>query len=129
MTSHLLAPIFISSAQLPRLEKMATGLEARDPRLADVLLTELARASVLAEAEMPKDVVRVGSRLSYRDAEQEQAQSVELVWPEEADISLGRISVLTPLGTALLGLRAGDAFFWETRNGAQRQLKIVEVQH
>jgi regulator of nucleoside diphosphate kinase len=49
------------------------------------------------------------------------------VYPNEADISLGRISILTPIGTALIGLGAGDSITWETRTGEVRQLTVLKV--
>jgi len=52
---------------------------------------------------------------------------VRLVWPEHADISRGRVSVLTPVGVALLGLSAGDRFRWTTRAGEERALTVLEV--
>ena len=54
-------------------------------------------------------------------------QTVTLVYPEEADISQGKISILTPIGTALIGLHAGHSITWETRSGELRRLTVLQV--
>ena len=93
---------------------------------ADGLLSELERAQVVPDAALPQDVVRMGSRVRFRtDGGAE--RSVQLVWPAEADIGTGKISVLTPVGTALIGLRAGQSITWLTRDGRKQLLTVLGV--
>ena len=95
---------------------------------ADDLFHEMDRARVVPDAALARDVVRMGSTVRYRtDTGQEQV--VTPVYPAHADISAGKISVLTPVGTALIGLRAGQSISWMTRNGRTQVLTAVSVSH
>ena len=76
---------------------------------------------MLADQQMPVDVVRMGSTVTYRPDNGDDRE-VTLVLPAEADISEGRISVLTPVGTALIGLRTGQSTTWTARNGRDHVL-------
>ncbi len=73
----------------------------------DYLHYELDRARVVPDGTVPLDTVRVGSTVTYRS--DTQVQTVELVYPEHADVASGRISVLSPVGAALVGLRPGQS--------------------
>ena len=82
------------------------------------LRTELARATVVASEELPPDVVSMRSRaLIEMDGEEEE---VALVYPDEADWAVGKLSILSPIGTALIGYRAGDCVHWRTPGGLAR---------
>jgi len=121
-------PIVLDAAWSDRLEDLAAvairrGLGA----VGDRLMAEVARATVLPRAEMPADVVNIGSAVRYRDEMTGREQTVSLVLPQNVDIDRGRISVLTPVGAALIGLRAGATIGWETREGAQRRLTVLAV--
>lgn len=109
--------------QLIVLAMAGIGHSAED---ADGLLYELERAKVMPDASVPSDVVRMGSRVRFRtDGGNERA--VELVYPEHADIGTGKISVLTPIGTALIGLRNGQSITWLTRDGRKQVLTVLSV--
>jgi regulator of nucleoside diphosphate kinase len=82
---------------------------------------------VLPSAEMPGDVVNIGSEVSFRDEVRGREQTVTVVLPADADIAKGRVSVLTPIGAALIGLRAGASIGWETREGEERRLTVLAV--
>lgn len=120
-------PVTIASDTLDRLERLAEAAMARNPELADRLLAELARARVLPPARMPADVAGIGSTVTFRDETTGREQTVVLVWPEDADIAAARASVLTPIGVALIGLRAGARFTWDTRAGETRELTVLSV--
>lgn len=119
--------ITIARSEHRRLLAFATGLEARDPHLAENLFVELERARVVDDHRIADSVVRMGSSVRY-EADGD-ARTVILVYPAEADISLGRISVLTPVGTALLGLSPGQSIGWIDRGGRRHQLTIVSVEN
>ena len=89
--------------------------------------TEIDRARVVAGARMPADVVGIGNRVRYRDETTGREQTVSLVWPEASDITSGRVSVVTPIGVALLGLKQGARFDWRRRDGELRTLCVLEV--
>lgn len=120
--------VTLTQETLDQLERLAEGVMARNPELADSLLTELARARVVAPAKLPADVAGIGSRVSFRDETMGRDQSVVLVWPEQADIAAGRASVLTPIGVALIGLQAGARFSWDARNGKTHELTVLSVE-
>lgn len=92
----------------------------------DGLLYELERAKVVEDEAVPPDVVRMGSTVRYM-AGGGAERVVTLVYPKDADIQNGRISVLTPVGTALLGLRAGQSITWMTRDGRKQVLTVKSV--
>lgn len=119
--------VVISAASLEHLEGLAEGAMARQPDLANRLLDELARARIVSDAKLPDDVVAMGRSVTYRDESTDQEKTVTPVYPEEADIAQGRMSVFTPIGIALLGLAEGASFQWEARDGALRQLTVVAV--
>jgi regulator of nucleoside diphosphate kinase len=119
--------ITIAQETVDHLEALVEGAAARMPELADRLLDELSRARILPAARIPADVVGIGSRVTWRDETTGQEQTATLVWPEEADIDAGRVSVLTPIGVALIGLKAGSRFQWETRGGESRNLTVLAV--
>ena len=119
--------IVINADDLDHLEALAEGAMACDAALADRLLDELGRAKVLPPAKMPANVVGVGKTVTYRDETSGQERTVTLVYPEEADIAEGKISVMTPIGVALLGLPEGTSFHWDTRAEQRRTLTVISV--
>ena len=119
---NLSPQIMLGSADHQQLISLALG-GAED---ADGLLSELERAQVVPDSALPQDVVRMGSSVRFRtDGGAE--RTVTVVWPAEADIAAGRISVLTPVGTALIGLRAGQSITWLTRDGRKQVLTVLGV--
>lgn len=121
-------PILIDADRLSLLEALAEGLEARNPALAERFLEELSRAEIRPAGTLPADVVDLGRAVTYLDETSGREQTVTLVRPEEADISAGRAAVNTPVGIALIGLRAGARFRWQARDGQDHELRILSVQ-
>lgn len=119
--------IVLETGQADRLEAVADAAMRRLPDLARRLIDEIARAQLVAMEDLPPDVVALGREITYRDEITHREQSVVLVMPEEADIAQGRASVLTPIGVALIGLRLGASFTWETRNRESRGLTVTRV--
>lgn len=97
--------LILNAVDLSHLERLFDGLMKRHPMLTDRFLEEIGRAQVVTSWEFPKDAVGIGSRVTYRDETTRQTKSVTLVYPEHADITRLRVSVMTPIGVALLGLR------------------------
>lgn len=96
---------------------------AGNPDLAD----ELDRAIVVPWDRIPTDVVTMNSRLIYSDESAGVTREVQLVYPQEADSTLGRISVLAPVGCALLGLSAGQSIEWLLPSGNVHRLRVERV--
>lgn len=119
--------IVISEDEITHIEALAEGAMQRNPALADRLLEEIGRARIVKSNKMPKDVVSIGSTVIYRDEATGQNKTVTLVYPEHADIVQQRISIMTPIGIALLGLSEGTAFYWDTRDDQRRLLTVIAV--
>lgn len=127
-TEHndLTPEIVLSSVDHHQLNQLAMAGLDRTPELSDDLLSELERASVVDAAAVPADIVRMGSTVIYRkDTGQE--QEVTLVYPVDADIATGRISIMTPIGTALIGLRVGQSITWRDRAQKRHMLTVLAV--
>src|SRR5688572_6494485 len=127
MTTQRKPRITLTAHDHEKLSKFARAAESTMPEVAAVLTEELDRAHVLAKRRHPEHIVCMGCEVEFRDDTTGKVQTVTLVYPEDADISKGRISVLTPIGTALIGLRAGHSITWETRTGDLRRLKVLQV--
>jgi len=91
------------------------------------LAEELERAIVVPADRIPKDVVTMNSRLIYADESTGTTREVELVYPDEADPVTGRVSVLAPVGCALLGLSAGQSIDWNLPGGKVHRLRVERV--
>lgn len=124
MRTRILRPqIIVADSEHGRLLTMAAGGSSD---AAESLLGEMERARVVPEGKLPPDIVRMGSAVQYR-TDRDEIVDVTLVYPVEADISTGRISVLTPIGAALIGMRAGQSITWESRDGRTNTLTVLSV--
>ena len=91
------------------------------------LAAELARAEIVDAHDIPPDVITMNSRAELLDLDTGERMEFTLVFPNEADIEASKISILAPLGTAMLGYRVGDEFEWNVPY-AVRRLKVIAVQ-
>ena len=119
--------VVIDAESLDRLEALAEGAIQRNPDLADRLLGEIGRARIVPAAKLPQNVVAIGRAVTYRDETTGQEKTVTPVYPEDADIARGRISILTPIGVALIGLAEEASLHWDTRDGERRVLTVLHV--
>lgn len=117
--------IYITEKDLERLEPMVAGA-GNHPNIRR-LREELERAVVVPSAEIPADVVTMNSRVVFREMEAGTEEEVTLVYPAQADVNRKRISILAPVGAALLGLSAGDEIAWPLPSGKTRTYKIITV--
>jgi regulator of nucleoside diphosphate kinase len=117
--------IALPAGDYARLSALARAAWTRTPALASGLADELDRADILAEDGRSERVVCMNCETEFRDETTGKVQKVTLVYPEDADISKRRVSVLTPIGTALIGLREGDTMTWETPGGETRHLTVI----
>jgi len=120
--------IRISETDHSRLTALASTSMTENPEVSEELLDELDRAKVVADSSIAAEVVQMGSTVTYK-ASTNDTKTVKLVFPGEADISEGKISVLTPIGTALIGLSIGQSISWTARNGRRHELTIHDVIH
>jgi regulator of nucleoside diphosphate kinase len=120
-------PIHMIDVEADTLTDLALSAKARVPEVSRQLLDEIARATVHDAARLPPDVVTMHSTVEFTDEASGTDRTIELVYPREADISAGRVSILTPVGAGLIGLRTGQSILWPDRDGRERKLTIVKV--
>ncbi len=123
--------IEVTEQDAQRLRELIASLAARrgpDRRTLEPLRRELDRAHIVAAAEVDPRVVTMRSRVRLRDEETGESMVYTLVYPEDADHEAGRLSVLAPIGTAILGYREGDVVEWEVPAGTRR-FRIDVVLH
>ncbi|MBT9246118.1 nucleoside diphosphate kinase regulator (plasmid) [Gemmobacter fulvus] len=125
--SARLPKIHLDKSLVGRFEALASAMMRRSPEVGERLMDEIARAKLVAPGKLRDDIVTIGSEVTYRDLGTGRLQTVSVVYPEDADIDQHRISVLTPVGVALLGLSPGAAISWITRDDETRQLEVVTV--
>ena len=121
--------IQITKFDLERLNKLLADAQHSDHRQSSYLLeleTELERAKMVPSEAVPNDVVTMNSQVRLVDLDTNEDIACTLVFPEDADMGKGRISVLAPVGTAMLGYRVGDSFEWQVPAG-KRRLLVKEI--
>ncbi|WP_456639642.1 nucleoside diphosphate kinase regulator [Bradyrhizobium sp. USDA 10063] len=128
-TKPELPPILVTTDEMRRLSVLAKSTMGRFPAVAHFLAREMDRATVVPDDADLKGVVRMGSRVSYCDESTGELKEVVLVYPHEADIMRRRISVLTPVGAALIGLSVGQTIEFETPGQQTRTLTVLGVSH
>jgi len=119
-----LPPIYLTQDDMDRLLKL---VESQPGKGLAKLENELLRASIVPREQIPEDVVTMNSRVIFENETTRERREVTLVYPGNADIDAGRISVLVPVGTALLGLRVGQSIDWELPGGEKQRYRIVGV--
>lgn len=118
--------ITLSSLDMDRIEALLDKLPSNFPGRS-ALEAELDRADVLDPQEMPADVVTMNSTVRFTLLENDKTQTLTLVYPKEADGSPDKVSVFAPVGTALLGLRVGDAFELPSPTGKAVTVKVDAI--
>ena len=118
--------ITVSQSDYDKLIRLADANAHRNPLVAEGLLSELDRARVVPDDKIANKIIRMGSTVTYRTDADEHA-AVTLVYPAQADIAEGRISILTPIGTALIGLSPGQSIDWTSRDGRTHRLTVISV--
>lgn len=121
------APITIARPDYQRLLDLAWAAQAQSPAVGEFLLEEVERARIVEPQDVPAKVVTMGASVRFRDDATGAERTVALVYPGEQDIELGRISVLTPVGAALIGLSEGQSIAWRTPSGEERSLTVLSV--
>jgi regulator of nucleoside diphosphate kinase len=118
--------IRISKSDHARLSALASTVAARNPEASDELLAELERARIVADGQVSAGTVRMGSTVTFKPDTGDR-KTITLVFPGDADISEGKVSILTPIGTALIGLSAGQSSMWTARDGRRHELLVLAV--
>jgi len=122
-------PIHITQFDLERLRKLLLDAQSTNYRKSEYLerlQMEINRAEVVLPKDVPSDVVTMNSTVCIEDLDTQEEEIYTLVFPENADLAQGKISILAPIGTAMLGYEVGDSFEWEVPAG-KRRLKVKRI--
>ncbi|UTH46726.1 nucleoside diphosphate kinase regulator [Loktanella salsilacus] len=122
-----LPKIHLDRTLVGRLESLAADALLRSPDLGQRLMTEIGRAKLVAPRKLRDDIVTVGSKVTYCDLSTRLVHTVIICYPENVGIEIDAISVVSPVGVALLGLSAGSNISWETDNNEMLSLEVVTV--
>jgi regulator of nucleoside diphosphate kinase len=122
-----LPPIAMIRTDMEKLARIADASAGAFAQAAEFLEREIGRAQIIEDFERRPGLVAMGSRVTFRDDVTGQVRTVSLVYPGEADVSEGRISVLTPVGAALIGLSVSQSIERETVSGGRRSLTVLAV--
>ncbi len=120
-------PIHMIDTEADALADLGMRAHARQSDVSRLLMAEIERARIHTAEDIPPDVVTMRSTVEFVDQATSTRRTVELVYPAEADIAANRISVITPVGAGLIGLREGDSILWPDRDGHERTLSVVKV--
>jgi regulator of nucleoside diphosphate kinase len=118
--------IIVSNADYERLTDLATASLERLPEVAEELLAEMDRAKIVRDDSVPANVVRMGSTVTFRSDDGRELTET-LVYPADEDSDAHKISVMTPVGAALIGLAEGQSISWTARDGRKHELTVVKV--
>jgi regulator of nucleoside diphosphate kinase len=126
MTERTIQITELDQKHLIELIVNAQAGEYRGSVYLEQLRGELERAQIVVPQDIPGDVITMNSTVALTDLDTGEEETYTLVYPENADTSQGRISILAPIGTAMLGYRVGDVFEWEVPAG-KRRLKVEKI--
>jgi regulator of nucleoside diphosphate kinase len=121
--------LYITDSDMGRLRKLLEGSHnwnEKDREYLEDLEDELDRAAVVSSRKVPPDIVTMNTRMRVKDLDSGKEMTIQLVFPNEADYEEGKISIMAPIGTALIGYGAGDTVEWEVPAGIRR-LRIEEI--
>lgn len=121
--------IHITDYDMQRLRKLLEGAQSwnqKDREYLENLQEELDQAVLVPSHKVPANVVTMNTQMRVRDLDADKIMMLQLVFPSEADFERGKVSILAPIGTALIGYQAGDTVEWEVPSGTRR-LRIEEI--
>lgn len=119
--------IIINEFDAERIDRLLEKPEWANSPVAQALNDELDRAQMCAPTEMPHNVVSMNSQVRFRDLTNNEERIRTLVFPANMTDSSTQLSVLAPVGAALLGLRVGDTINWTLPNGTTTHLEVLEL--
>jgi regulator of nucleoside diphosphate kinase len=120
--------IVISSLDLERIEALLERMPPVQAVQYEALRAELDRAEVVEPAAIPPDVVTMNSVVTFKDEDSSDELTITLVYPSGAGAP-GTVSILAPVGSALLGLRVGQHIQWPTPDGRRRELCVLDIEY
>lgn len=119
--------IVIAHSEHARLVDLASGAPGANSTVAEYLLEELNRSFIVPDGACAANVVRMGSRVTYREDSTSRIRRVTLTYPHQADIAHSRVSILTPIGAALIGMSIAQSIDWPAPDGRREELTVLDV--
>lgn len=129
MASHMHTErpkISLRMSDADRLRNIAEAASTKFPQVSDFLAQEIDRAEILPDLGDLPDLVSMNSEVTFRDETNGQERKVTLVYPQSANVDAGKISILTPIGAALIGLSVGQTIEFQTPNG-HRAITVLKA--
>jgi len=126
-TTEMLPPLVLASSIIDRLRGVAHAAMRHEPEIAEQLLAEIERADVASPEAIPATVVGIGNWVTYQDMSSGSIRPIQLVLPHETHTASQRISVVSPIGAALIGLSVGQVMKWHLHDQQVRQLMVLNV--
>ncbi|MBC98000.1 MAG: hypothetical protein CME63_09640 [Halobacteriovoraceae bacterium] len=120
--------IFITEKDYLRLTNLLKNLEV-EPDILENLEIEIERASILSDDEVPAGLVTMNSTVEYEDLSSGKVTTITIIYPGNETSAGKNISILAPLGSALLGLREGQEINWKFPSGETRRLRVLNVKY
>ncbi len=128
MSERIIQITELDQKRLLDLIREAQSGEYRKSVYLEKLHGELERAQIVPSQEIPGDVITMNSTVTLTDLDTGEEETYTLVYPEDADTAQGKISILAPIGTGMLGYRVGDVFEWDVPAG-KRRLKVTKIHY
>lgn len=122
-----LPTVYVTEADHEILSNLAQAVADRAAG-SRVLASEMARAMIVEPGQAPHPFAGIGSTLEYQDLTSGHIRRVRLSLPRDASIDEGRISVLTPVGAALIGMTAGETFHWTDHDARPRGVRVLSIE-
>lgn len=108
-------------------DQLSLLVDSVQTQVAGFLEEELSRAAIVSDKDLPSDVVSMNSMVVFKDLDTDKEMPVTLVYPRDARIEDNKISILAPVGSALIGLRVGQVINWPMPNGRVKKLQVISV--
>jgi len=121
--------ITISELDADRLELLLEKVSGNETPIRDALETEIGRATILPSEKMPTNVVTMNSKVKFKVSGSNDTFELTLVYPKDLDSSGTKISILAPVGSALLGLKEGDSIEWAKPGGGNMEVSIDTIEY
>ncbi len=121
-------PIVISRLDLERIEALLERMPPIEATQYEALRAELDRADVVEPAAVPANLVTMNSVVTFKDEGTSDELTISLVYPSGAGVP-GTVSILAPVGSALIGLTVGQQIDWPTPDGRQRHLRVLDIDY
>jgi regulator of nucleoside diphosphate kinase len=121
--------IVITASEHARLMGLAERAMEKDSPVGEYLSEELSRAHIVPDSDCGPYVVRMGSQVTYTDDATGRTRTVTLAYPKDANIDQNRISILTPIGAALIGMSPAQSIQWVSPSGDKSSLTVLDVKN